>query len=204
MSERPGEDSLSPLDEASPPVLEQLMRRYQEADRAAAESLMQALMPVLSRFFLSMPDSRPAADDLVQETLLRIHRARHTYRPGEPLLPWVYSIARHVRVDQYRKMRRTVHHEEAVDPEVLQARATASQVETEDVYDFDTLMGHLPESQREVLTMLKVLGMTVEEVARVTSSTTGAVKQKAHRAYARLRSVLERQPAGSATVGGDS
>ena len=180
------------------------MRGYQEADRIAAESLMQALMPVLSRFFLSMSDVRRAADDLVQETLLRIHRARHTYRPGEPVLPWAYSIARHVRVDYYRKQRRTVHHEEAVDPDILQVRAVSPQAETGSTGDFETLMGYLPESQREVLTMLKVLGMTVEEVARVTSSTAGAVKQKAHRAYDRLRSVLERPPAGPTAVGDKS
>ena len=166
------------------------MRRYQEADRAAAESLMQALMPVLSRFFLSMPDGRRAADDLVQETLLRIHRARHTYRSSEPLLPWVYSIARHVRVDHYRKRRRTVLHEEAVDPDILQAKAASGQPQPDGAPDFETLMDYLPDSQREVLTMLKVLGMTVDEIARVTSSTTGAVKQKAHRAYERLRAVL--------------
>ena len=52
-------------------------------------------------------------------------------------------------------------------------------------------MGYLPDSQREVLTMLKVLGMTVDEVARATSSTGGAVKQRAHRAYEKLRAVLE-------------
>jgi len=203
MSEIPGGESVSPFDDA-PPSLEQLMRGYQEADRIAAESLMQALMPVLSRFFLSMSDVRRAADDLVQETLLRIHRARHTYRPDEPVLPWAYSIARHVRVDYYRKQRRTVHHEEAVDPDILQVKAVSQRAETESARDFETLMGYLPESQREVLTMLKVLGMTVEEVARVTSSTAGAVKQKAHRAYDRLRSVLERPPAGPTAVGDKS
>ena len=57
-------------------------------------------------------------------------------------------------------------------------------------------MGYLPESQREVLTMLKVLGMTVEEVARITSSTAGAVKQKAHRAYEKLRGVLDASSPG--------
>ena len=55
-------------------------------------------------------------------------------------------------------------------------------------------MAALPESQREVLTMLKVNGLSVEEVARATSSTAGAVKQKAHRAYRRLRDLLERAP----------
>jgi RNA polymerase sigma-70 factor, ECF subfamily len=56
---------------------------------------------------------------------------------------------------------------------------------------FDELLAQLPESQREVLTLLKVEGLSVEEVALATASTVGAVKQKAHRAYERLRKFLE-------------
>jgi RNA polymerase sigma-70 factor (ECF subfamily) len=52
------------------------------------------------------------------------------------------------------------------------------------------LVAALPDAQREVVTMLKVGGLTLEEVARATSSTVGAVKQKAHRAYERLRKLL--------------
>jgi RNA polymerase sigma-70 factor (ECF subfamily) len=191
-----------PFAEPAPIPLETLMRKYQQADRAAAESLFQMLVPLLTRFFLSMPDARQAADDLAQETLLRVHRARHSYRPGEPVLPWVYAIARHVRVDQYRKQRRTSKHEEVVETEKLQAQAAPLQSSPQDMPDFDTLMSYLPESQREVLRMLKVLGMTVEEVARVTSSTAGSVKQKSHRAYEKLRSVLTRETAPAKAANG--
>jgi RNA polymerase sigma-70 factor (ECF subfamily) len=52
------------------------------------------------------------------------------------------------------------------------------------------LLDQLPPSQREVVLLLKVSGMSVEEVAHVTSSSVGAIKQKAHRAYARLRDLL--------------
>jgi RNA polymerase sigma-70 factor, ECF subfamily len=55
---------------------------------------------------------------------------------------------------------------------------------------FGDLISPLPESQREVLTMLKVNGLSIEEVARATSSTVGSVKQKVHRAYQRLRALL--------------
>jgi len=48
----------------------------------------------------------------------------------------------------------------------------------------------LPESQREVVAMLKISGMSLEEVARATSSSVGSVKQKAHRAYEKLRELL--------------
>jgi len=56
--------------------------------------------------------------------------------------------------------------------------------------EFEMLVAALPDAQREVVTMLKVGGLTLEEVARATSSTVGAVKQKAHRAYERLRKLL--------------
>lgn len=176
------------------------MMKYQQADRTSAELFIQILIPMLTRFFLSTPDGRHGADDLVQETLLRLHRARHTYRPPDPVLPWVFAIARHVRVDQYRKRRRIAMREEAVEPEVLQARAAGTEPAPDELPDFNTLMSFLPDSQREVLTMLKVLGMSVDEVARATSTTAGSVKQKAHRAYERLRSVLNtfaRTPTGA-------
>jgi RNA polymerase sigma-70 factor (ECF subfamily) len=119
---------------------------------------------------------------------LRIHRVRHTYRPGEPVLPWIYAIARRVRVDGYRRTRRITLHEIAM--ELLPERPAP--VRDRNLGPaFDTLVAALPEAQREVVTMLKVGGLTLEEVARATSSTVGAVKQKAHRAYERLRDLLQ-------------
>ncbi len=56
--------------------------------------------------------------------------------------------------------------------------------------DFASLVASLPEGQREVLVMLKVSGMSLEEVAEATASTVGAVKQKVHRAYTALRRAL--------------
>jgi RNA polymerase sigma-70 factor, ECF subfamily len=189
MSEVSDESSAGALKGQSPD-LETLMRSYQQADRASAELLMETLQPVLMRFFLSTPDGRQNADDLVQETLLRLHRARHTYRPPDPLLPWVFAIARHARVDQYRKRRRTTLREEAMEPEKLERQPAPASETPDQLPDFDSLMAQLPDSQREVLTMLKVLGMSVDEVAGVTGSTAGSVKQKAHRAYNRLRMIL--------------
>jgi RNA polymerase sigma-70 factor (ECF subfamily) len=168
--------------------LDRWMQRYQQADPEAPGALIGAVSPALLRFFRSQMDSRENADDLLQETWMRIHRVRHTYRSGEPVLPWIYAIARRVRVDGYRKTRRISLHEIAV--EVLPE--TPARLEKPDsLPEFETLIADLPESQREVLTMLKVGGLSLEEVARATSSTVGSVKQKAHRAYERLRKALQ-------------
>src|SRR5258708_27588359 len=86
--------------------LDRWMERYQQADPDAPATLVGALSPALLRFFKSQVANREQADDLLQETWLRIHRVRRTYRPGEPVLPWIYAIARRVRVDGYRRTRR--------------------------------------------------------------------------------------------------
>ena len=170
--------------------LDRWMERYQQGDPEAPAALVGAISPALLRFFKCQVASREQADDLLQETWLRIHRVRHTYRRGEPVLPWIYAIARRVRVDGYRRRRRISLHE--TEMEVIPEHPAHTEVR-HPVGAFETLVVALPEAQREVVTMLQVGGLTLEEVARATSSTVGAVKQKAHRAYERLRKLLEIQ-----------
>jgi RNA polymerase sigma-70 factor (ECF subfamily) len=174
-------------------AIEQLMVRYQQADEIATRSLIEQLSPQLYRFFAAQLGNPDEASDMLQDAWLRIHRARHTYRAGDPLLPWVYAIARCVRVDSYRKRRRIAVREIVVD--VLPETAVAID-EPNDLPRFDQLIAPLPASQREVLTMLKLNGLSLEEVARATSSSVGSVKQKAHRAYERLRGLLQSPRAG--------
>ncbi len=165
--------------------LETLMVRYQQGDSSAAGELVTRLSPALHRFFMVQFVSRRYADDLLQETWLRIHQVRNTYRPGEPVLPWLYAIARHIRVDQYRKARRVEAREQQVEqlPEIAAVDRSRGP-------DLEALLATLPESQREVIAMLKISGMSLEEVARATASSVGSVKQKAHRAYEKLRQIL--------------
>jgi RNA polymerase sigma-70 factor (ECF subfamily) len=92
-------------------------------------------------------------------------------------------------VDNYRKRQRIASRESAA--EVLPEPPRQKNAVKTDLPAFEDLVASLPESQREVLTMLKVNELNLEEVARATSSTVGAVKQKAHRAYRQLRNLLE-------------
>lgn len=169
--------------------LRDLMIRYQAGDRPAMEALVGELSPQLLRFLSSPQIPRADAEDLLQECWMRIHRSRHTYRASEPLLPWIYAIARHTRLDGYRRRQRRGVREVLVSevPERAQQPSGRSQGP-----DLMRLLEQLPESQREVITLLKVSGMSLEDVARATGSSVGSVKQKAHRAYTRLRELLAR------------
>lgn len=167
-----------------------LMMGYQQGDPAAVDQLVARISPPLWRFFGSNSRSSADAEDLLQECWIRIHKARHTYRTSEPLMPWVFAIARYTKLDGYRKRRRRDSRETQV--EVLPEIGAADPPPAEDADErFRRLLEHLPESQREVILMLKVSDMSLEEVARATSSTVGSIKQKAHRAYEKLRHVIE-------------
>jgi RNA polymerase sigma-70 factor (ECF subfamily) len=179
--------------EQSSADLNRWMERYQQADPDAPRALVAALSPALLRFFRSQVASREQADDLLQDTWLRIHRVRHTYRPGEPVLPWIYAIARRVRVDGYRRSRRINIHETAM-PVLPECHTQGEPRST--LPAFESLVATLPAAQREVITMLKVGGLSLEEVACATCSTVGAVKQKAYRAYERLRKLLHSHAEG--------
>ena len=169
-------------------ALESLMSGYQQADEEAARALIEKVTPLLLRYFWAHAFHRRFAEDLLQDTWMRIHKARHTYRRGEPVLPWIFAIARHVGQDNYRRARRVEIRETQVD--VLPETAAPTSTVLRDIPDMDAILAELPASQREVIVMLKVSGMTIEEVARATSSSAGSVKQKAHRAYRKLRDLL--------------
>jgi RNA polymerase sigma-70 factor (ECF subfamily) len=164
------------------------MLGYQQADAAATTVLIRQVSPLLLRFFASQCGSRQEAEDLLQDTWLQIHKVRQTYRPSEPVLPWIYAIARHVRINGYRRSQRIRSREQLMDS--FPERPSPPAPESARLPDFDELMATLPPGQREVVSMLKVSGMSLEEVARATACSVGSVKMKASRAYERLRAIL--------------
>ena len=162
------------------------MQRYQQSDQEAAAILISQLSPQIFRLYLGHIQDRSLAEDLLQDFWLRMHSARRTYRPGEPVLPWIYAIARRVRIDHYRR-NRSRHHE--IQTEQLPELAT-QETQPGNSPNLTDLLKVLPAAQQEVILLLKVSGLTLEEVARATGTSAGAVKQKAHRAYEKLRKLF--------------
>ena len=93
-----------------------------------------------------------------------------------------------MRVDHFRKSVRTTAREHRLEEMSMAALTVPAQSGQAD--ELEALLAPLSESQREVIEMLKVAGMTLEEVARATSSSVGSVKQKVHRAYKKLRETM--------------
>jgi RNA polymerase sigma-70 factor (ECF subfamily) len=167
------------------------MQQYQRSDAEAAAKLIDQLSPQIYQFYFAYVRDRQLAEDLLQDFWIRIHKARTTYRAGEPLLPWVYAIARRVRIDHYRRNRSRRHFE--IQREQLPDRP-AHQARTQAGPELPDVLSVLPPGQREIILLLKVSGLSLEETARATGTTVGAVRQKAHRAYEKLRKLFGSEP----------
>src|SRR5215471_10606519 len=175
-----------------------LMQRYARGEDPVFEDLYRLMAPRLYRFCLRLAASRPEADDLLQETMLRIHRARATYLPGSNALHWAFAISRSVHLDRLRYRRRrpedlgpandaAEHNGLATDSrcspeaEVL-ARDLAAIVTAE--------LGKMSEKNRVAYVLLKEEGLSVKAAAELLGTTAAVVRQRAHRAYEQLRTVL--------------
>lgn len=170
-------------------LLEEDLIGYQDGDPQCTSHLIGCVTPLLISLFTRPSLRRVQVEELVQEVWLRIHLARHSYRPGEPPLPWLLSIARRTRIDAYWKHVRGAGRECSIE-QLAAGTCPCQSSNTQPELEMKELLAALPEGQREVLQMLKVFGMSVNEVARATGAGPSAVKQRAHRAYRTLRNIL--------------
>src|SRR5687767_896142 len=85
-----------------------LMQRYCDGDASAFRELYALVAPRLLGYLLRMARERALADDLLQQTFLKVHRARAGYVRGADPLPWIYSIAHRTFLDEARKHQRAV------------------------------------------------------------------------------------------------
>jgi RNA polymerase sigma-70 factor (ECF subfamily) len=171
---------------------ERLMARYARGEQAAFRQLFALLAPrVLAFFRRSFPGESGTIDDLLQQTFLRLHRTRSSYRQELPLRPWLFTIAARVRRDELRRRHR--HPTEPADGELEDGAAVVDAGETtgqQDLTDVRDAIERLPESLRVVIHLHGYERLTFEEIARVLETTPGAVRTRASRAYERLRATL--------------
>jgi RNA polymerase sigma factor (sigma-70 family) len=179
---------------ASGATEEALMRAYVAGDRDAFSRLFERLAPDVHAFFVRSLRSRTVADDLVQTTFLKLHRARARWRPDLPIRPWVFAIAARVRQDHLRHVHGLA--EVAGEEEIAAAEAGGGAIapglegaifQKSRADRVRHALDALPESQRIVIHLHRYEGMSFAEIGRVLATTEGAVKLRAFRGYERLR-----------------
>ena len=185
-------------------TLNRAMDRYACGEQAAFALVHRALYPRLVAFLARMTGSSALADDLVQETFLRMHRARATFAAGAAVLPWAYAIARNVHLDHARasKLRRTerLPSDPGAEPRASED-AEADAVAREAARRVERVLASLPAAQRDAFVLLRYEGLSVQDAAAVLGATPTAVKLRAFRAYEALRAELADLREGPAEPG---
>jgi RNA polymerase sigma-70 factor (ECF subfamily) len=168
------------------------MSAYVAGDARAFEELFARLAPRIHGFFLRSFRDEGVADDLLQVTFMKMHRARERYRKDLRVTPWLFAIAARVRLDELRRRLRMP--EEADEEALARADEQAPRDPPPDTEARDAVraaLQALPESQRAVIHLHRYEGMTFAEIAQVLGTTPGAVKLRAFRGYETLRQQLK-------------
>ncbi|GGB71112.1 RNA polymerase sigma factor [Shewanella inventionis] len=156
---------------------------------------LTTLLPALRRFAYSLTGSMPDADDLVQNTLLRILNSPPP--EGVPLAKWAFKICRNQWIDDYRAQKvRTLA---TTKPELQSENYSdgeADMINDITLSEVNQAMNSLSDDQREVLSLIAVQGMSYTEAADVLSIPTGTIMSRLARARANMVSFFK-QPNGS-------
>lgn len=169
------------------------MAAAQTGDQAAYQRLLRDLLPYLRIYARRHLRQADAAEDLVQEVLLTVHRIRHTYDPARPFLPWLSTIAKRRLVDSLRRRR---IFPQAVEDLGLQLETFADPEANKEVAQRDQAdvlrhaMAHLPEQQQRVIQLLKIEEKSLKEAATITGMSIASLKTTTHRAMKALRARL--------------
>ena len=159
-------------------------------DANAFDLLYRRLSPHLFAYLTRLTRDRPRAEDLLQVTITKVHRARASYLSGAPVLPWVLAIARRSFLDERRaaKSRSEELSHDGTLPEPKRSEENPNDDMAEAV---DHALNRLPETYREAIQLTKILGLSLIEAANVLDTTPTAVKLRVHRGYTMLRDQLQ-------------
>lgn len=195
---------------------DELLRRCARGDSAAYRELVESVEKPLINFLLRYVGERHVAEDLFQETFVRVVRSIGEFRPDASLQTWIYTIARNLALDFLKARRR--HRETALDAaaseeggrviyfrDVLRAGEGSEPgvraESTEDERRVAEALGRLSPAKREALILRVYAGLSYAEVAKVVDAPVGTVKFRIHEAVRDLGALLGAEGDGAAHGG---
>ncbi|MFN3229856.1 MAG: sigma-70 family RNA polymerase sigma factor [Asticcacaulis sp.] len=161
---------------------------HETSSRAFRNSLIEQL-PGLRAFARSLVQNRSAADDLVQETVLKALKNEAKFKEGTNLRAWLFTILRNQYYTTLRKTRREVEDIEGRHAAMLSVRP--EQTGAIELQAFQTAFAQLPPDQREALTLIGASELSYEEAAEICGCAVGTIKSRVSRARKRLATLMD-------------
>lgn len=169
-------------------TLSRLAGMAQRGDRQAYAAMLKACRGWLLRYYRRrVPPEQ--IEDLVQDTLLSVHRKLASYDPARPVLPWLAAIARYRFVDHLRLVYRSAA-EDVLDDDLCDTGDDGAAVIAR--LSLDRLFEALPAAQQQAIELVKIDGLSISEASVTTGQSESLVKVNIHRGLRRLAGLIER------------
>ena len=137
-----------------------------------------------------LPKAQDDVEDILQETLLAVHNARHTYREGQPLTAWLHAIARYKLMDFFRAHARREALHDPFDDEHERIFAASDDEPANARRDIGVLLETLPDRHRLPIVFVKLQGLSVAEASLASGMSESAIKVGVHRGLKALAARL--------------
>ncbi|WP_114521317.1 sigma-70 family RNA polymerase sigma factor [Altererythrobacter sp. ZODW24] len=167
-------------------TLRGLMAKAQAGDQTAYRAVLGVCQDWLKRYYAHRI-APSAIDDLMQETLMSLHKKRASYDPSRAFLPWLAAIARYRWVDQLRKTYRDASDELHEDTATTEPEEEAVMAKI----SIDRLMAHLSPPQVTAIQLVKIDGLTISEASGRCGQSESAIKVNIHRGVKKLSALIE-------------
>ncbi len=192
---RPSRPIGAPLTETIDVTLSALMAAAQDGDSRAYQALLRACVPLATATIRRQGIPPDRIEDVLQDVLLTIHRARATYDPRRPFLPWLRAIAQRRAIDALRRRYRQAATEIQDEAATLATPDTAADADdtlaqADQAQELAAAIRALPPGQRQAVELLALQEHSLEQAAAETGRTKVALKVNLHRAIHALRRKL--------------
>jgi len=172
------------------------MAAAQAGDRRVYERLLADSVALIRAVARRRGVAQDHLDDVVQETLITVHRVRHTYDPTRSYDAWLGAIAGRRAIDSLRSRgrrdRRELHDDLALEIHPDRDDASAAAERQQQAQHLHAAVAELPQAQREAVEHLGLKERSLTETAMHTGRTTGALKVSLHRGLKALRASMRK------------
>jgi RNA polymerase sigma-70 factor (ECF subfamily) len=161
----------------------ELMRKSQQGHEASYRLLLEKASNQLETYFSKRIFDSSMVSDLVQETLISIHKSRQTFLKDAKFSPWFYAIAHNRYVDFIRKNKK-------FKVQIQSAQEDSNDYSNNREFDMEESLNHLSDRERDILLLVKVEGLSIKETSSKLGLSEANIKVIIHRSIKKIRERL--------------
>lgn len=171
------------------------LKKISEGDSKSFESLHLKHQRIVYGYCLKMLKDKQKAEDMTQETWIRVVRNSSRYKPMASVKSWIMSIVRNLVIDEFRAAQRWTHLPDEEWAKIEDTQSDIEQLFEKNQFEdrFKQAFDQLPENQKVILSMVLIEELSQAEVARELQVSVGAVKASLFRARENLKTYLKKE-----------